>query len=75
MHKKQFINLIVYMQDNFWNVKYDIREKEIFDNCKKVCAFFVSCVTTIGICAIAAYLTTPFTGRLLHEKKTKDFFT
>ena len=64
MHKKEFINLIVYMQENFWNVKYDIHEKEILDDCKKICAFFVSSVTAIGICAIIAYLTTPFTGRL-----------
>ncbi|KOX80308.1 Putative odorant receptor 13a [Melipona quadrifasciata] len=40
----------------------DIREKEILDNCKMI---FSSCVTTIGICAMVAYLTAPFTDQRL----------
>ncbi|XP_012345358.2 odorant receptor 13a-like [Apis florea] len=60
IRKEEFINLIVYMQENFWNDNYyDFREKEIFENCKRTCAFFVSLVTTIGICAILSYLATP----------------
>ncbi|XP_050594980.1 uncharacterized protein LOC126924480 [Bombus affinis] len=58
-HKEEFINLIVYVQQHFWNVKYDFREKEILDNCKKTCTFFVCSVTIMGACAIVAYLTTP----------------
>lgn len=64
VHKSEFINLIVYMQQYFWNVNYDSREKEILNSCKKTCAFFVSSVTFIGICAILSYLMTPFTGIL-----------
>ncbi|XP_031371293.1 odorant receptor 13a-like [Apis dorsata] len=59
MHKEEFINLIVYMQENFWNDNYDFHEREILENCKRTCAFFVSLVTTIGICAILSYLATP----------------
>ncbi|XP_061939166.1 odorant receptor 13a-like isoform X1 [Apis cerana] len=64
VHKSEFINLIVYMQQYFWNVNYDSREKEILNSCKKTCAFFVSSVTFIGICAILSYLMTPFTARI-----------
>ena len=62
-HKEEFINLIVYVQQHFWNVKYDFREKEILNNCKKTCTFFVCSVTIMGACAIVAYLTTPVIGR------------
>ena len=62
-HKEEFIKLIMYVQQNFWNVKYDFREKEILDNCKKTCTFFVCSVTIMGTCAILAYLTTPLIGR------------
>ncbi|XP_068978354.1 uncharacterized protein [Bombus flavifrons] len=58
-HKEEFINLIVYVQQHFWNVKYDFREKKILDNCRKTCTFFVCSVTIMGACAIVAYLITP----------------
>ncbi|XP_006610187.1 odorant receptor 13a-like [Apis dorsata] len=59
MYKGKFLNLIVYMQQNFWNVNYDYREKEILDDCRKTCIFFISSVTTIGMCTVMSYLTTP----------------
>lgn len=64
IYKGKFLNLIVNMQENFWNVNYDYHEKEILDDCKKICIFFISSVTTIAICAIISYLMTPFIGRL-----------
>ncbi|XP_031371291.1 LOW QUALITY PROTEIN: odorant receptor 13a-like [Apis dorsata] len=60
IYKGKFLNLIVNMQENFWNVNYDYHEKEILDDCKKICIFFISSVTTIAICAIISYLMTPF---------------
>ncbi|XP_003249267.2 odorant receptor 13a [Apis mellifera] len=58
-YKGKFLNLIVYMQQNFWNVDYDCQEKEILDDCRKTCIFFISSVTTIGMCTVMSYLTTP----------------
>nr|XP_033203185.1 odorant receptor 13a-like [Bombus vancouverensis nearcticus] len=58
-HKEEFINLIVYVRQHFWNVKYNFREKEILDDCRKTCTFFVCSVTIMGACAIVAYLITP----------------
>ncbi|XP_003494285.1 odorant receptor 4-like [Bombus impatiens] len=58
-HKEEFINLIVYVRQHFWNVKYNFREKEILDDCRKTCTFFVCSVTIMGACAIIAYLITP----------------
>ncbi|KAG6803713.1 odorant receptor Or2-like [Apis mellifera caucasica] len=63
IYKGKFLNLIVDMQENFWNVDYDYHEKEILDDCKKICIFFISSVTTIGICAIISYLMTPFVAQ------------
>ncbi|KAK1137086.1 hypothetical protein K0M31_001613 [Melipona bicolor] len=62
-HKREFLNLIIYMHQNFWNVDYDFREKEILNNCKRTCAFFIFSVTSIGICAMLCYLITPILGR------------
>lgn len=61
------------MEQHFMAVKYDIHEKEILDNCRKICALFISSVTTIGICAILSYITTPFIGRLKYAR-TKNLF-
>ncbi|XP_017766926.1 PREDICTED: uncharacterized protein LOC108555659 [Eufriesea mexicana] len=58
-HRGDFASLILYMQQNFWNVKYDFQEKEILNNCKRVCTFFVCSVTTIGICAMVSFIITP----------------
>ncbi|XP_016904178.2 uncharacterized protein LOC107992669 [Apis cerana] len=63
LYKGKFLNLIVYMQQNFWNVNYDCHEKEILDDCRKTCIFFVSSITTIGTCAMISYLMTPFAIR------------
>ncbi|CAD1468956.1 unnamed protein product [Heterotrigona itama] len=68
MHKSEFINLIIYMQQNFWIVNYDFREKEILDNCRKTCTFFISSVTTIGVCAMLSYTITPIID--IFRKKT-----
>ncbi|XP_043600909.1 odorant receptor 13a-like [Bombus pyrosoma] len=72
-HKEEFMKLIVYMQQHFWNVKYDFREKEILDNCKKTCTFFVCSVTVMGTCAILAYLTTPLIANIGKNKSERAF--
>ncbi|XP_071867039.1 uncharacterized protein [Bombus fervidus] len=72
-HKEEFMKLIMYVQQNFWNVKYDFREKEILDNCKKTCTFFVCSVTVMGTCAILAYLTTPLIANVGKNKSERAF--
>ncbi|XP_033361966.1 odorant receptor 4-like [Bombus vosnesenskii] len=72
-HKKEFIKLIVYVQQRFWNVKYDFREKEILNDCKKTCTFFVCSVTIMGTFAILAYLTTPLIGNIGKNKSERAF--
>ncbi|XP_012345366.1 odorant receptor 13a-like [Apis florea] len=59
IYKKEFIDMILYMEKNFWNVKYDFQEEEILNNCRKTCIFFVTSVSTIGICAMISYAITP----------------
>lgn len=62
IYKKEFIDMILYMEKNFWNVKYDFQEEEILNNCRKTCIFFVTSVSTIGICAMISYAITPIIG-------------
>lgn len=54
--------MILYMEKNFWNVKYDFQEEEILNNYRKTCIFFVTSVSTIGICAMISYTITPIIG-------------
>ncbi|CAK9824881.1 Odorant receptor 4 [Anthophora retusa] len=63
-HKVEFMDLIDYMYDHFWNADYDFHEKRILQNCRKTCVLFTSCVTTIGICVIISYIATPFIVRI-----------
>lgn len=62
IYKKEFIDMILYMEKNFWNVKYDFQEEEILNNYRKTCIFFVTSVSTIGICAMISYTITPIIG-------------
>ncbi|XP_017766919.1 PREDICTED: odorant receptor 49b-like [Eufriesea mexicana] len=59
-HQEEFLGLIMYMQQHFWNVNYDFHEREILSSCKKICTIFVSGVSLIGICAMLCYIITPF---------------
>nr|XP_034179578.1 odorant receptor 49b-like [Osmia lignaria] len=63
-HKLEFINLIVYMRDHFWNGKYDLQEKAILVECRKVCTFFTISVTFIGECAVVAYVVTAIVSNI-----------
>ncbi|XP_050594246.1 odorant receptor 63a-like isoform X1 [Bombus affinis] len=72
VHKKEFMNLVVYMEQHFLAVKYDFHEKEILNNCRKICAFFISSVTTIGICAILSYISTPFIAQIGNNESTRE---
>ncbi|XP_076677887.1 odorant receptor 13a-like [Andrena cerasifolii] len=59
IHKVEFIELILYMQEDFWNASYNFREKEILDDVRKICIVFTFFVTLAGHCSIAGYLITP----------------
>ncbi|CAL7937528.1 unnamed protein product [Xylocopa violacea] len=63
MRKVEFLDLIAYMREKFWNVDYDANEKVIFENCRRTCIFFISGVSLIGMCVMFSYVSTPFTGR------------
>ncbi|KAK9293403.1 hypothetical protein QLX08_011639 [Tetragonisca angustula] len=72
-HKNEFLNLIIYMQQNFWNVDYDFCEREVLNNCKRTCVFFVSCVTSIGICAMLSYVITPILENIGKNQSERIF--
>ncbi|XP_076759016.1 odorant receptor 4-like [Xylocopa sonorina] len=75
LHKVEFIDLIVYMREKFWNSSYDLEEREILDNSRKTCIFFVSSVTTIGMCVMLSYIATPFvTSRASNESERMLIF-
>ncbi|XP_003249268.2 odorant receptor 13a [Apis mellifera] len=69
IYKGKFLNLIACMQQNFWKVNYDYREKEILNDCRKTCIFFVSCLTTMVICAMISYLIIPFIAKGNNESE------
>ncbi|XP_076384640.1 odorant receptor 13a-like isoform X2 [Megalopta genalis] len=41
LHKKQFKELLVYLENNFWHTKYDTNEKTFLNQCKAQCIFFI----------------------------------
>ncbi|XP_076759020.1 odorant receptor 4-like [Xylocopa sonorina] len=62
MHKVEFLDLIAYMQDKFWNVDHDTNEEAILENCRRTCIFFISGVSLIGVCVMFSYVSSPFTA-------------
>ncbi|XP_076384873.1 uncharacterized protein LOC117219911 [Megalopta genalis] len=43
--KKQFKELLVYLEDNFWHTNYDTNEKTFLNQCKAQCILFICSFT------------------------------
>ncbi|KAG6803718.1 odorant receptor Or2 [Apis mellifera caucasica] len=59
VHRKEFIDLLVYTHENFWHTNYTNNELLLLQNCKRISML---CITLINVCAqgtIVSYVLTP----------------
>ncbi|XP_054008618.1 odorant receptor 4-like isoform X1 [Hylaeus anthracinus] len=63
-HRVEFFDLILFTQKNFWHSNYNLREKLILDEYKRLCALFIVILSfcTQGTCA--GYMVTPILGNI-----------
>ncbi|XP_078043866.1 uncharacterized protein LOC144473657 [Augochlora pura] len=59
LHKKQFKELLVYLQDNFWHTNYDTNEKTFLNQCKAQCIFFICSFNFFAQGTAVCYLIEP----------------
>ncbi|XP_017766917.1 PREDICTED: odorant receptor 13a-like [Eufriesea mexicana] len=59
IHKRKFLNLIAYMQNNFWHSNYDQNEHEIIADAKYMCIYFVCVFAFFSQCTVFSYMITP----------------
>ncbi|CAL7937527.1 unnamed protein product [Xylocopa violacea] len=71
MHKAEFLDLIAYMEDKFWNVNYENEEKKILDGCRKTCMFFVLTVSIVGLCVTVCYIMNPLIARRANNESER----
>ncbi|XP_054008693.1 odorant receptor 13a-like [Hylaeus anthracinus] len=58
-HKKDFFQLILYLQQKFLHGIYDDHEKKIVGACKRVCAFFICVFTCCAHATVFSYVLSP----------------
>ncbi|XP_053997333.1 uncharacterized protein LOC128886432 isoform X1 [Hylaeus anthracinus] len=81
-HKKDFFELIRYMQEKFFHGTYDIQEKTLMNSCKSVCAFYICTFTWCAHSTVFSYVVSPIianierngTDRLLPFRMWMDIF-
>ncbi|XP_033203188.2 odorant receptor 10-like [Bombus vancouverensis nearcticus] len=59
IHKKEFIELLVYTHKNFWHTNYSYNELLLLQNCRKIS---IVCISLINVCAqgtVFGYVLTP----------------
>ncbi|KOC59501.1 Odorant receptor Or2 [Habropoda laboriosa] len=64
IHRKEFIELLVYMYKNFWHLNYDCNELLLLQDCRRISTI---CITLINFCAqgtIVSYVLTPIIANI-----------
>nr|XP_031844741.1 odorant receptor 13a-like [Nomia melanderi] len=59
VHKKDFFNLVMHLQQHFLNATYDNYEKTILNTCKNTCAIFIGLFTFFTHVTLICYVTSP----------------
>lgn len=67
IYRKKFLNLIAYMQKNFWHLNYDENEEMIMANVKRICVCFVYVQTFSSLITISFYMIQPFLCNIINS--------
>ncbi|XP_029039507.2 uncharacterized protein LOC114874424 [Osmia bicornis bicornis] len=59
IQRRKFLQLIEFMQTNFWHSGYDINEEEILANVRKMCIYFVCFFTFFSQLTLVCYVLKP----------------
>lgn len=74
IHKKEFIELLVYTHKNFWHTNYSYNELLLLQNCRKIS---IVCISLINVCAqgtVFGYVLTPIVGTCIDSSGSIDVF-
>ncbi|XP_076241042.1 odorant receptor 43a-like [Calliopsis andreniformis] len=64
IHRREFIDLILYTYKNFWHLNYDINEKLLLANCKKICIMCMVILNSCGLLTVISYILTPIIANI-----------
>ncbi|XP_054008379.1 odorant receptor 13a-like [Hylaeus anthracinus] len=69
-HRKDFLNLVRYLERKFLHSEYDIYEGMVLDTCKRTCAFFICTFTCSCHGTLISYVLNPIVVNI--GKNTSD---
>lgn len=67
IHKKEFLNLIVLMQKNFWHFNYDEYENSVIAQAKRMCIYFVCVFSFFSQSTVFCYMLRPVICKLINS--------
>ncbi|CAL7937523.1 unnamed protein product [Xylocopa violacea] len=63
-HKKKFLNLIAYMQKNFWHLNFDDYENLFIADAKRMCIYFVCVFSFFSLFTTFSYMIRPLISNI-----------
>lgn len=63
VHRTEFFNLIIYLQQKFLQSKYDLYEKAAVDTCKRKCNIYICCFAFFALATCFSYIFTALVGK------------
>ncbi|XP_076678237.1 odorant receptor 82a-like [Andrena cerasifolii] len=64
LHRKDFFELVVYLQQEFLRSNYDTYERTILHRCKRICTFFICCFTCFVHATLVSYVISPIVANI-----------
>ncbi|XP_076759017.1 uncharacterized protein LOC143428182 [Xylocopa sonorina] len=64
VHKKKFLNLIAYMQKNFWRLNFDEYENLFIADAKQMCIYFVCVFSFFSLSSTFTYMIRPLISNI-----------
>nr|XP_034179500.1 uncharacterized protein LOC117603968 [Osmia lignaria] len=59
IQKRKFLQLIEFMQTNFWHSNYGIHEEQLLANVKKICIYFICTFSSLTQFTVICYIFRP----------------
>ncbi|XP_076241044.1 odorant receptor 10-like [Calliopsis andreniformis] len=64
IHKKQFYELVLFTEKNFWHSNYNVQEKLILTDCRRICGIFIIVLSFCAQGTCAGYMVTPLLANI-----------
>ncbi|XP_076629912.1 odorant receptor Or2-like [Colletes latitarsis] len=64
MHRKNFIDLLIYTHKHFWHTNYDFNEKVMIADCKRFCTLSIALINFCCQGSVVSYVLSPIMANI-----------